>query len=505
MAYMSSLNTGGGVLPITTTLYGVCNTAASTAAKVVTCSDFDTITDGFRIAVLFTLGNTATSSVTININSTSAITLNNPRNIDANELVDIIYINNSFYLFHTEFIKTTNDGEQVINNTSTNTPITFKGGTTGVSYIRFRDSDNTYLGRIGMKSNATPCVNDGSNDKRIFTDADGYVFQLNSGTAISATEEAHADLNNYTSSGTYYYYSNTAGYVDNKPVVSNNRFTLIVMRIGANATCLRQIFMRYSDELLYIRRSSDSGVTWSGWKTMATTSDLVNYIKSSADSAQTIENTSTASGVGLNIKTGYTGYAGITFTGGETVLGTLGMEPNGTPIVRYNAVNYTLAKLSDVVKLTNAGAQVIWNTSSNTILYLKGGNDTGDLVWGGINNSGTVLGYMGFSAAGTPEVLNGAGSLAGYITVYKTTRIKQGETGLIEFPGTCGYIIRTATSTGASLSTAIGVGYGATSSRNKLTTLALSSSITYTVSDTVFGVNIANNSTQDINVSYIMF
>lgn len=50
--------------------YGTCTTAATTAAKVVTCSGFALAT-GAEIEILFTYGNTATSP-TLNINSTGA-------------------------------------------------------------------------------------------------------------------------------------------------------------------------------------------------------------------------------------------------------------------------------------------------------------------------------------------------------------------------------------------------------------------------------------------------
>lgn len=54
--------------------YGTCSTAAGTTAKVVSCTDFKLKT-GAVIAVKFTNRNTATSSCTLNVNSTGAKTI----------------------------------------------------------------------------------------------------------------------------------------------------------------------------------------------------------------------------------------------------------------------------------------------------------------------------------------------------------------------------------------------------------------------------------------------
>ena len=51
--------------------YGTCSTAAGTATKVVTCPGF-VLNTGATITVYFTNGNTATSSLSMNVNSTGA-------------------------------------------------------------------------------------------------------------------------------------------------------------------------------------------------------------------------------------------------------------------------------------------------------------------------------------------------------------------------------------------------------------------------------------------------
>lgn len=71
MGYLTAANIGGSDYKLAGALYGTCGTAASTAAKVVTCSDFDSLETGVTIHVKFTYSNTA-SNATLNVNSTGA-------------------------------------------------------------------------------------------------------------------------------------------------------------------------------------------------------------------------------------------------------------------------------------------------------------------------------------------------------------------------------------------------------------------------------------------------
>ena len=71
MGYVGKVTAGGSTHSVGSTLYGTCDTAASTAAKVVTCSDFTTLITGVTIHVKFTYSNSA-SSPTLNVNSTGA-------------------------------------------------------------------------------------------------------------------------------------------------------------------------------------------------------------------------------------------------------------------------------------------------------------------------------------------------------------------------------------------------------------------------------------------------
>lgn len=72
MSYIGKIKTPDNTTYlIGSTLYGTCSTAAGTAAKVVTLSDFNALTTGVTIHVKFTYSNTA-SSPTLNVNNTGA-------------------------------------------------------------------------------------------------------------------------------------------------------------------------------------------------------------------------------------------------------------------------------------------------------------------------------------------------------------------------------------------------------------------------------------------------
>ena len=71
--YIGQVNPGNGtVYSVGSTVYGVCSTAAATAAKTVDMTGFTLIT-GATIFVKFTYANAATDAApTLNVNSTGA-------------------------------------------------------------------------------------------------------------------------------------------------------------------------------------------------------------------------------------------------------------------------------------------------------------------------------------------------------------------------------------------------------------------------------------------------
>jgi hypothetical protein len=71
MSYIGKTTVDGTTHLVGSTLYGTCDTAAGTAAKVATLADFDELITGVTVHIKFTYSNTA-SNPTLNINSTGA-------------------------------------------------------------------------------------------------------------------------------------------------------------------------------------------------------------------------------------------------------------------------------------------------------------------------------------------------------------------------------------------------------------------------------------------------
>lgn len=72
MGYVGYIEADETVHSVGSTLYGTCDTAAATAAKVVNCPDFSKLVTGVTIHVKFTNSNTSSSAPTLNVNSTGA-------------------------------------------------------------------------------------------------------------------------------------------------------------------------------------------------------------------------------------------------------------------------------------------------------------------------------------------------------------------------------------------------------------------------------------------------
>lgn len=72
MSYAGQVEVSSGVTsPVASTLYGICNTAAATAEKVVALPDYDELITGTTVHVKFTNGNTA-ANATMAVGSTAA-------------------------------------------------------------------------------------------------------------------------------------------------------------------------------------------------------------------------------------------------------------------------------------------------------------------------------------------------------------------------------------------------------------------------------------------------
>ena len=93
MGYVKDIAIGGETYLIEPILYGVCETAAATAAKTATISNFELV-EGVTIKIAFTNTNSA-SAPTLQINSTAAkpiyLSKGNISLWDAGEIVTFTY------------------------------------------------------------------------------------------------------------------------------------------------------------------------------------------------------------------------------------------------------------------------------------------------------------------------------------------------------------------------------------------------------------------------------
>lgn len=81
----------GDQILIGSTLYGTCSDSATTAAKTVTLSSFDTKMNGITIHVKFINGNTVTSGVTLAVGSVLAVPVTGNCVCQANEIIAFTY------------------------------------------------------------------------------------------------------------------------------------------------------------------------------------------------------------------------------------------------------------------------------------------------------------------------------------------------------------------------------------------------------------------------------
>ena len=111
-SYIGKININNTQYPIAQSLFGTCNTTANTAAKVVTCADFDTLISGIVINVYFTYANTQTS-ISLNVNSTGYknVYVDNNSSIlwDAGATKSFVYYDNQWRLINPTSVGTTYD------------------------------------------------------------------------------------------------------------------------------------------------------------------------------------------------------------------------------------------------------------------------------------------------------------------------------------------------------------------------------------------------------------
>ena len=143
------LNVGG--VDYTTRPHGTCSTAASTAAKVVTCTDFN-LCVGATVIVEFTNANTA-ANPTLNVNSTGAkpiyfrnAAISGTNNWGDSDTVEFYYNGTQWELIggttpynHPTYYW----ADQVVSGTSSNTATPLMSSVTASSNIRVGSTSKT--------------------------------------------------------------------------------------------------------------------------------------------------------------------------------------------------------------------------------------------------------------------------------------------------------------------------------------------------------------------------
>lgn len=98
--HVNGLKGSSGYTSITN--YGVCSTAADTAAKTVTVSGNFSLVTGAQVVVKFTNGNTVSTTVTLNVNNTGAKTIgwgsySGARYMNGGEVLTFVYDGTNWY------------------------------------------------------------------------------------------------------------------------------------------------------------------------------------------------------------------------------------------------------------------------------------------------------------------------------------------------------------------------------------------------------------------------
>lgn len=86
------IDSGDQVL-IGSTLFGTCPTDADNAAKTVTLSSFDHLLNGVTVYVKFIKGNTVTNNLTLQVNTTNALSITGNCLCDINQVIAFTYEN----------------------------------------------------------------------------------------------------------------------------------------------------------------------------------------------------------------------------------------------------------------------------------------------------------------------------------------------------------------------------------------------------------------------------
>lgn len=223
--------------------FGVCSTAAATAAKTVACTGFALIT-GAEITVFFNTTNTA-ANPTLNVNNTGAKPIYyrgaaiSAGYLAANRIYTFIYTGSAYSL---------------VGDINTNT-----------TYSSMTGATSSAAGKAGL----VPAPAAGKHSS--FLRGDGIWFNPFAATNVTATAK---NANDYNAPGVFYFAQDYTPI--NAPAGVVNGY-LIVIAVTTNN--IKQIWLRHgtvnsNDHEIYIR--SYNGTNWSSWAKCITSKDAAS-------------------------------------------------------------------------------------------------------------------------------------------------------------------------------------------------------------------------------------
>ena len=285
------------------THYGTCSTAASTAAKVVSCTGF-TLATGAKITVKFTVTNTA-SNPTLNVNNTGAKAIQyrgsaiSSGYLAANRVYTFIYDGTNY---------------QLIGDINTDTNTTYGTGTaTTAGLTRLYTSTGSATNGTMTQKAITDALagKSSSSHTHNYAGSSSVGGAANSANKINGIALTNQSLNNYHS-GVNFYYGAGGNTCTNKPSGVDN-FGMFVFQ-SANGWWTQILYG--SDDDMYTRRWY-GGSSWTTWSKIYSTTNKPTASEIGAASSSHTHNYAGSSSAG-GAANSANRLNGISLTGGSS-------------------------------------------------------------------------------------------------------------------------------------------------------------------------------------------
>lgn len=448
MSYVGKVTAGGSTHLVGSTLYGTCATATGTAAKVVTCANFDQLIEGVTIHVKFTYSNTA-ANPTLNVNSTGAKNIyrygttapstSAATSWNAGSVVAFTY--DGTYWQMNDWLNT---------DTDNNTTYTFANGTNGFKVTPSGGSAQTVTVTPSIANNVTGTGTSGK--LAAFTgahtigdgpefDSTGERFLKEDGTWSDVTGvtgyEVIRDNNIHTwaeSLGTGFWPFVTSTTTTGLPDDSSSLYTMAhgfaLTRLSPESgTHTRHIVLYARDGETWDDNQTTSGGTgpWSGWTRMATTlitDDLAQTMSNDYVAKTSIVNNlaQTAAGTVLDGRVGKTVYDNSLYSKGSIANFSTNLNTHTTPGVFAVPVSANIQNgpsgitYGTLLVLTGVGSSFITQVftqpdSSGSSTYVRGTTDGGDSwrQWMKLADNATFSSYLETSKIANNQTTTSAG------------------------------------------------------------------------------------------------